>query len=134
MDYETLNKGVSRVAGQAHAARRVADHAALGALAARAGARVPALLVDARQLGRAFRVRHALGAAVRRRPSEARDARARGLVTGHPALGIRATGRRPARLRGCRKCVKNCGGKKIGFRSAFALIIPHIPNSITVFH
>ena len=76
-----LRERVSSVAHDADAPRRVADHPALSVLAARPRARVPALLVDAGQVGGALAVGHALWSAVGRRPGEARMARTRGLVT-----------------------------------------------------
>lgn len=91
-----LDEGVAGKVAGANAHRGVTDGPALGIPAARARARVPALLIDASLLAGTFAVAHALRPTPGRSSDKLRQTRAGRGAVDDLALRVRAAGRRLA--------------------------------------
>lgn len=101
MDKRACRQRVATVAGQARTGRRMVHHPAVRVDAARAGARVAALVVDAGAGAVTVRVGNALGPAARVRVARVlRQARARPGAVALAANRVGAARRRVARLAG----------------------------------
>lgn len=94
-----LREWVAGVTVHAGAHWGVTDHVAVGVRAARADARVLALLIDAGQVIGALAVAGASHSAIGRTADKAGQAGAQGYAVGRSALGVGPTGGRFARRR-----------------------------------
>jgi hypothetical protein len=92
-NFRAVTEWIAGVATDAIAHRSVTDNTAFSVLTTSVGARVLALLVDASQVTRAFRVADAFRLAVRRISDHLRETRARSLITNDSANRVRTTRR-----------------------------------------